>query len=73
MTGSPRALRKLNGISSSPSAELAEQLARVAVISSIVVDCLTIKGPWLTWDLMSDRSAGVIGKNLSLSIATLEL
>jgi hypothetical protein len=33
VTGFPRALRKLNGISSSPGDELAEQLARIAIIS----------------------------------------
>ena len=42
-TGSLRALRKLNGISSSPSAELKEHPASIAEILSINVDYSTIK------------------------------
>ena len=56
-TGSPRALRKLNGISSSPGAELEEHPANIAEISSIVVDCSTVKDSLGLRESSSERSA----------------
>ena len=56
-TSSPSTFRKLNRISSSPSAELNKQLASVAVILSSVVNYSTIKASLLVVFTRLDRSA----------------